>query len=69
VRAKRLAEEEGVDAEEGERVRKRSDGNRADYLKRFYDVDDELPEHYDVVVNTDELTPEQAAAVVAAAAG
>jgi cytidylate kinase len=68
VRAKRLAEEEGVDAEEGERVRKRSDGNRADYLKRFYDVDDELPEHYDVVVNTDELTPEQAAAVVAAAA-
>jgi cytidylate kinase len=69
VRAKRLAEEEGVNAEEGEKIRKRSDGNRADYLKRFYDVDEELPEHYDVVVNTDELTPEQAAAVVAAAAG
>jgi hypothetical protein len=68
VRARRLAEEEGVDEEEGEKIRKRSDGNRADYLRRFYDVDEELPTHYDVVVNTDELTPEQAAAVVAAAA-
>jgi cytidylate kinase len=68
IRAGRLAEEEGVDAEEGEKIRKRSDGNRADYLKRFYDVDEELPTHYDVVVNTDELTPEQAAAIVAEAA-
>ena len=68
VRARRLAEEEGVDEEEGEKIRKRSDGNRADYLRRFYDVDEELPTHYDVVVNTDELTPEQAAVVVAAAA-
>jgi cytidylate kinase-like protein len=69
VRARRLSEEEGVDEEEGEKIRKRSDGNRADYLRRFYDVDEELPTHYDVVVNTDELTPEQAAAAVAAAVG
>jgi hypothetical protein len=68
VRAGRLAEEEGVDADEGARVRKRSDGNRADYLRRFYEVEDELPTHYDVVVNTDRLTPEEAAAIVAAAA-
>jgi cytidylate kinase len=68
IRAGRLAEEEAVDAEEGEKIRRRSDGNRADYLKRFYDVDEELPTHYDLVVNTDELTPEQAAAIVAEAA-
>jgi cytidylate kinase len=68
IRAGRLAAEEGVDAEEGEKIRKRSDGNRADYLKRFYDVDEELSTHYDLVVNTDELTPEQAAAIVAEAA-
>jgi len=68
VRSRRLAEEEGVDADEGEKIRKRSDGNRADYLRRFYDVDEELPTHYDLVVNTDELTPDQAAAVIAAAA-
>jgi hypothetical protein len=69
IRARRLAEEEGVDADEGEKIRRRSDGNRADYLKRFYDVDEELPTHYDLVLNTDELTPEQAAAIVFPAAG
>jgi cytidylate kinase len=69
VRARRLAAEEGVDKEEGEKIRKRSDGNRADYLRRFYDVDEELPTHYDVVVNTDQLTPEQAAAIIAEATG
>jgi cytidylate kinase len=68
VRSRRLAEEESVDAEEGEKIRKRSDGNRADYLRRFYDVDEELPTHYDLVVNTDQLTPEQAASIVVAAA-
>ena len=68
VRARRLAQEEGLDEAEGEKLRKRSDGNRADYLRRFYDVEDELPTHYDLVVNTDELTPEQAAAIVAEAA-
>ena len=68
VRAKRLAEEEGVDADEGEKIRKRSDGNRADYLQRFYEVSEELPTHYDVVVNTDRLTPEQAATVIVEAA-
>jgi len=69
VRAKRLAQEESVDEDEGEKIRRRSDGNRADYLRRFYDVDEELPTHYDVVLNTDELTPEEAAAVIAQAAG
>ena len=68
-RARRLAEEEDLDIDEAEKLRKRSDGNRADYLKRFYDVDEELPTDYDLVVNTDQLTPEQAAAIVARAAG
>jgi hypothetical protein len=68
IRARRLAEEEGVDAEEGEKIRRRSDGNRADYLKRFYDVDEELPTHYDVVVNTDVLSPDQTADLVSRAA-
>jgi cytidylate kinase len=45
-----------------------SDRGRRDYLKRFYDVDEELPTHYDLVVNTDVLTAEQAAEVVARAA-
>jgi Cytidylate kinase-like family len=45
-----------------------SDKGRRDYLKRFYDVDEELPTHYDLVVNTDVLTAEQAADIVARAA-
>ena len=37
---------------------------RRDYLKRFYELDEELPTHYDLVVNTDVLTLEQAAGLV-----
>jgi len=44
------------------------DRNRQDYLRRFYDVGSEQPTHYDLVVNTDVLTAQQAATVVCAAA-
>jgi cytidylate kinase len=47
---------------------KASDRDRADYLKRFYEIDVEQPTHYDLVLNTDRLTPEETANVVAAAA-
>ncbi|HEX3613137.1 MAG TPA: cytidylate kinase family protein [Sporichthyaceae bacterium] len=40
------------------------DANRADYLKRFYEVGVEQPHHYDIVLNTDHLEPAAAAAVV-----
>jgi cytidylate kinase len=42
---------------------------RADYLRRFHDVKQELPTHYDLVVNTDQLGVERAAAVITGAAG
>jgi len=45
-----------------------SDRNRQDYLRRFYDVEREEPTHYDLVINTDLLTPQQAAAIVCDAA-
>jgi hypothetical protein len=45
-----------------------SDAARADYFQRFYQIDRELPTHYDLVVNTDGLSPEEAADIVAAAA-
>jgi len=41
---------------------------RASYLQRFYGVSAERPSHYDLVVNTDRLTPERAAALVVEAA-
>jgi hypothetical protein len=69
LRARRLAEAGATGDEEPAKVVRQSDENRADYLRRFYDVDEELPTHYDVVVNTDTLTAEQAAEIVATAAG
>jgi cytidylate kinase len=46
---------------------KEADAARRDYLKRFYDVDEESPTHYDLVVNTDVLSIEQAARLVSEA--
>ena len=64
TRHRRLAEEHGVEHEEAVRLVKTGDANRRDYLKRFYDVPSELPTQYDLVLNTDRLTPEQAADLV-----
>jgi CMP/dCMP kinase len=50
------------------RVIRDSDAGRRDYLKRFYSVDSESPTDYDLVVNTDQLSMEQAAEIVLRAA-
>jgi cytidylate kinase len=34
-----------------------SDDARANYVKRFYDVDHEQPDHYDLTLSTDKLSP------------
>jgi cytidylate kinase len=64
VRARRLAETLGVDEDAATKRVKESDTERADYLKRFYDVAHELPIHYDLVVSTDRLTSDQAASIL-----
>jgi cytidylate kinase len=63
-RAKRVSEQADIDIAEANRTVKASDAGRRDYLKRFYNVADELPTHYDLVVNTDEIPIEEAAALV-----
>jgi hypothetical protein len=68
TRAARLGESLGLDAAAAARAVKDSDAARRDYLKRFYGVDDESASRYDVVVNTDVLSAEQAADVIAHAA-
>jgi cytidylate kinase len=68
TRATRVAEAEGLDQAGAARAVKESDAGRADYLKRFYDVREESPTHYDVVLNTDALTVEQAAELISQAA-
>jgi cytidylate kinase len=68
TRTSRVAEEEGLDQAGAARAVKESDAGRADYLKRFYDVREESPTHYDLVLNTDGLSVEQAADLIARSA-
>jgi cytidylate kinase len=69
TRARRLSETHGMPAADAEKAIKDGDAARRDYLRRFYGVSEELPTHYDLVLNTDVLTIEQAAGLVAEAAG
>ena len=54
--------------DDGAKLLASGDANRADYLKRFYGVSRELPAHYDIALNTDRVSPEDAAALVLSAA-
>jgi cytidylate kinase len=68
TRAKRLSEQEGLSDAEAARVIKTADVGRRDYLKRFYEVDRELPTHYDLVLSTDVLSADRAAKIISDAA-
>ena len=65
TRAERVAR--GGGAEPPRSVRD-NDAGRADYFQRFYGIERELPTHYDLVINTEALTPDEAADVIVAAA-
>jgi hypothetical protein len=69
VRARRLAAIEGVDESRGLKLVRESDAARAAYFKQFYGLAEELPTDYDLVVNTDALSPDEVAGLVVAAAG
>jgi cytidylate kinase len=69
TRARRLAAESGRDAHAAAREIERSDSERRSFFKRFHDLDEELPTHYDLVVNTDVLSAEEVARIIASAAG
>jgi cytidylate kinase len=57
-----LSEKDAADIVDG------SDQGRSDYLKRFYGEKAELPTHYDLVVNTDRVSPDGAVGLVTLAA-
>jgi hypothetical protein len=67
TRSQRVADTEGLGGGDADRAVKSADAARKDYLRRFYEIDDEQPTHYDLVLNTDVLSVEQAAAVVSRA--
>ena len=68
VRAERLARGGDLDASQARKAIGDSDRQRREYLRRFYNVRQEIPTHYDLVVNTDVLTLPQAARVIVSAA-
>jgi uncharacterized protein len=68
TRATRVAQAERLDRGRAARAVKESDAGRANYLKRFYDIGEELPTQYELVFNTDALSIEQAAELISQAA-
>jgi hypothetical protein len=68
IRAERLALVAKADIDKARKAVASSDADRADFLKRFYNLKHEDETNYDLVLNTDRVTPEKAAALVLAAA-
>jgi cytidylate kinase len=68
TRERRVAAERQTSEREARRLLRDEERGRADYLRTFYDVERELPTHYDLVVNTDALGEDEAVALITAAA-
>ncbi len=68
TRIERLRQAQSSSPSDAAAAVRNSDKERAFYLRSFYDVGEEEPTHYDLVVNTDLLTVEQAVAAILAAA-
>lgn len=65
TRVRRVAEDGGQS--DAARFVEENDVARADYFQRFYDIGQELPTHYDLVINTDVLTADEAADIIVTA--
>src|SRR5262249_5829438 len=68
ARVQRISEVARSKKAEVEKFLTDSDAGRADYFLRFYQIERELPTHYDLIINTDALTAEEATDIVIAAA-
>ena len=58
TRAGRAAQEGSLDNKKAAKAVAESDAARAAYLRSFYSVNDELPTHYDLALNSDSLSIE-----------
>ena len=68
VRVERLRQMTKLNAQDARRAIEKDDKERQFYLRRFYDVRQELPTHYDLVINTDMFTSSVAAHLIVTAA-
>lgn len=67
TRARRVGAGQGLSDKEAAAAIASSDRERRDYFRLFYNVKEELPTHYDLIINTDVITPEQATSLVVSA--
>jgi cytidylate kinase len=68
ARSARLVATRLISQKQAEKFVETGDANRADYLKRFYGLEAESPAQYDVVVDTDNLSVDQASQIIVSAA-
>jgi cytidylate kinase len=68
TRRDRLVQEQTLTAAEAADALSKSDEGRRNYFRTFYKLTQELPTHYDIVLNTEVLTPGQATALIVLAA-
>lgn len=68
TRLARIRDEVGLDEKAAAKALRDSDKARNDYFRRFYQISDELPVHYDIVVNTDHVSFDQAISLIVALA-
>ena len=67
-RARRITTGMGVEEKEALKIIEKTDHERLDYYRRFYDTGWLTPCSYDLCISTDHLKPEQAAELVVRAA-
>ncbi len=65
TRAARIAGQ-GHSADQAAKMIEKSDAERADFFRRFYDLENEESVHYDLVINTDRLGVADAAKLIRA---
>jgi cytidylate kinase len=69
TRARRLVESaQAANEKDAAAMVAASDRERGEYFRRFYSIKEETPTHYDLVINTDVLAPEQAVSMIVRAA-
>lgn len=68
TRTERILKANGGDAKKAAKTIENDNASRADYLKKFYGVDQELSTNYDLVINSDRLTADQITDLVVRAA-
>jgi len=67
-RARRITAGMGIDDKDALKIIEKTDHERSDYFRRFYDTGWLTPCSYDLCISTDHLNPDQAAELVVRAA-